>query len=207
MRRATAVIVALLAIGLLPLWFVAMVAGTPDRSVGLGTGAPPVVVNASAHAFAPTARLWTGFPVEVGSTQAGVVTWVALLVLVGGLVLAFEFIDHLGGRRRSEPAAPGSRPVQVPSFILKDGRRLLEYVRPPSTRAGLLAVGGLTWAVFVLTSLLVLEGVTLARTQALGLYLGSLLLTLAILVMVYAAYFVPHITVVEAREHATEGRP
>jgi len=202
-RRATAIIVVLLAVGLVPLWYVALVAGSASGSVSLGTGAAPVAVNASAHSFAPTSGFVGGL-VEVGTTQAGVVTWIALLVLVGGLVAAFRFIDHLGGRgdvdrRRS------SAPITVPSFFVRENRRVLEYVRPPSTRVGLLAIGGLAWAAFTLTSLLVYEGVTLARTQFLGLYLGGLFVVLALLVMTYAAYFVPHVTVVETREHAVEG--
>ena len=195
-------IVVLLAVGLIPLWYVALVAGAPGSTPSLGTGAAAVAVNASAHAFAPTSGFLHG-PTEVGTTQSGVVAWVALLVLVGALVLAFRFVDHLGGRRADGERA-GSR-IEVPSFFVTDERRILEYVRPPSTRAGLLAVGALAWAAFTLTSLLVTEGVTLARTQFLGLYLGGLLVTLALLVAAYAAYFVPHVTVVETREHAVEG--
>ena len=207
MRRETALIVVLLAIGLLPLWYVALVAGTSTQTVSLGTGAAPVAVNTSAHAFTPTARFLTNAPTEVGTTQAGVVTWVGLLVLVAGLILSFRFIDHLGGRREVSDSPSHSSPVRVPSFLLKEDRSILEYVPSPSTRPGLLAVGALTWVAFVLTGLFIFEGVTLARTQFLGLYLGSLLLTLALLVVVYAAYFVPHITVVETREHATEKKP
>lgn len=206
MRRSTAIILVVIAAGLLPLWYFALVADTATGTVSLGTGAQPVAVNASAHAFTPTARFLVSAPVEVGSTQGGVVSWIALLVLVACLVACFRFIDHLGGRGEDAVRSGGLDVVRVPSFLLKEDRRLLEYIWPPSTRAGLLSIGVLTWAAVTLAGLLVFEGVTLARTQFLGLYLGGLLLVLALLVMVYAAYFVPHITVVEPREHAREDR-
>ena len=197
-------IVVLLALGLLPLWYVALASGSSAGAISLGTETTPVAVNASAHAFAPTQRFLTSAPIEVGTTQAGVVTWVALLGLVAALVLSFRFIDRLGGRGTTDMARSGPTSISVPSFLVKEDRRILEYIWPPATRAGLLAIGALTWAAFVLTSLLIYEDLTLARTQFLGLYLGGLLLTLALIVVVYAAYFVPHISVIERREHATE---
>lgn len=196
-------IVVLLAVGLLPLWYVALVSGSPGTTPSLGTGAAPVAVNASTHTFAPTAGFLNGLT-EVGTAQSGVLIWIALFVLVGALVLAFRFVDHLGGRSGTDVGESKVDRVSVPSFLVGENRRILEYVTPSESRGGLAAVGALTWASVTLTCLLVWEGVTLARTQFLGLYFGGLLFTLALLVMTYAAYFVPHITVVETREHGAE---
>ncbi|MFB6165893.1 MAG: hypothetical protein ABEJ31_12105 [Haloarculaceae archaeon] len=199
MRRETVVILLLIAATLGPLWYFAM-AG--EGGVSLGTGAEPVEVVRSAHPFAPTAGFVDG-PVEVSTTQSGVITWVALLLLTGVFVAVFQFLDRLG--RRHEGARADGRPVTVPTYLVKHGRQVLEYVPASGASIGLTSLAASTVLTVLGTIFLVAEGVTLARTQYIAVDLAIVLLSLTLSLVLYTAYFVPHVTVVEPREHAIEG--
>lgn len=199
MRRETVLIVLLIAVVLVPMWYVALTSGTDGSGVSLGKGEDPVPVNASAS-IAPTAG-FVDAPVEVGVNQSGVIVWWALFGLVGALVFAKRFVERVG---RSRPAiAPGGeRDFTVPAFLPTENRWVLEYWPALNSRAGLVVIAALSWSTVVFSGLLVLEGVAYARTQFIGVYAGMAFLSLALTVTAYAAYFLPDITVAEHRgEH------
>ncbi|MFB6073894.1 MAG: hypothetical protein ABEJ89_02650 [Haloarculaceae archaeon] len=200
MRRETVAIVLLVAVVLLPMWYVAMTSGTESGGPSLGTGADPVAVNTSAR-LDPTGK-YLPSPTEVGVNEAGVLTWVALLGMVAVMVGAKRFVDRIGGVRDAiRPTDDGV--VTVPPYLEAADRRIIEYVPATNDWGGLVIVGVLSWAAVSFAGLLVFEGFTRARTQFLGTYAGMLFVTLALLVMAYVAYFVPSVTVAESREHAT----
>lgn len=199
MRRETAVIVLLIAAVLLPMWYVALTSGVEGGGVGIGTGADPVAVNASAE-LRPTGGFLPG-PTEVGVNQAGVVAWVALFAMVGAMVGAMRFHDRMSRLGESAVADGGRATVLVPPYLRTESRRVLDYVPAPASQGGLLVVALLSWVDVALAGLLAEEALGLARTQFIGTYAGTLFLALALTVLAYAAYFVPDITVVESREH------
>ncbi|MFB6080346.1 MAG: hypothetical protein ABEJ81_05050 [Haloferacaceae archaeon] len=197
MRRETVVIVLLVAVVLLPMWYAALTSGTEGGGIGVGTGADPVAVNATAG-LRPTGGPLAG-PVEVGVNQAGVVAWIALLGMVAVMVGAKRFHDRVGDR--SVVADGGGSAVSVPPYLRTDSRRILEYRPAVASRTGLLAVALLSGVDVTAAGLLVEEGLGPARTQLLGAYAGTLFLALALTVLAYTAYFVPDVTVVETRDH------
>lgn len=204
MRRETVIIVLLIASVLLPMWYVALTSGTEGSAIGVGVGADPVAVDPSAD-IDPTGKFMP-MPVEVGPNQAGVITWVALLGTVAAMVGATRFLHRLGHARQSvaesDVEADGGRPVvKVPPYLQTDTRWIVDYWPAPAHRTGLLALAGLSWSTVVFAALLALEGLGQARNQFIGVYAGMLFLSLAATVLVYAAFFVPSITVAERRDH------
>lgn len=199
MRRETAVIIFLIAVVLLPMWYVALTSGTEGGGIGVGTGADPVAVNTSAD-VQPTGGYLSG-PTEVGVNQAGVVAWVALLGMVGAMVGTKRFLDRMSHQEASVVTDGGSTTIFVPPYLRTESRRILDYVPAVSSRGGLLVVALLSWVDVAFAGLLVDEALGLARTQFLGTYAGMLFLALALTVLAYTAYFVPSITVAETREH------
>ncbi|WP_248895804.1 hypothetical protein [Haloplanus halobius] len=204
MRRETVIIVLLIASVLLPMWYVALTSGTPGSSVGLGVGEDPVAVNPDAD-IDPTGK-FLPTPVEVGPNQSGVITWVALLGAVAGIVSVTRFVDRIGHARQSvvesETETDGGKPVvKVPPYLQTDTRWIVDYWPAPADRTGLLALAGLSWCTVVFAGLLASEGLGEARNQFIGTYAGMLFLSLAATVLVYAVFFVPSITVAERRDH------
>ncbi|WP_338740504.1 hypothetical protein [Haloplanus salilacus] len=204
MRRETALIVLLIASVLLPMWYVALTSGTPGSGIGLGVGADPVPVDPGAE-IDPTGK-FLPTPVEVGPNQSGVITWVALLGTVAAMVGATRFLDRLSHVRdsvaESDVEADGGTPVvTVPPYLQTDTRWIVDYWPAPANRTGLLALAGLSWSTVVFAVLVGLETVGQARNQFIGFYVGMLFLSLAATVLVYAAFFVPSITVAERRDH------
>ncbi|CQR49456.1 MULTISPECIES: hypothetical protein [Haloferax] len=199
MRRETAVILLLIAVVLLPMWYVALTSGTEGGGIGVGTGAEPVAVNTSSD-LQPASGYLPG-PVEVGVNQAGVVAWVALLGMVGVMVGTKRFLDRISHLDDSVVADGGRATVSVPPYMETESRRILDYVPAVSSRTGLLVVALLSWVDVSFAALLTLEGLGPARTQFLGTYAGMLFLSLALTVLAYTAYFVPSITVAETRDH------
>lgn len=199
MRRETAVIILLIAVVLLPMWYVALTSGTEGGGIGVGTGADPVAVNTSAD-LQPTGGFLPG-PTEVGVNQAGVVAWVALLGMVGVMVGARRFLDRMSHLDDSAVTDGGSATILVPPYLRTESRQILDYVPAVASRGGLLVVALLSWVDVAFAGLLADETLGLARTQFLGTYAGMLFLALALTVLAYTAYFVPDITVVETREH------
>lgn len=199
MRRETAVILLLIAVVLLPMWYVAMTSGTEGGGIGVGTGADPVAVNTSGG-LQPTGGYLPG-PTEVGVNQAGVVAWTALLGMVGVMVGTKRFLDRISHLDDSVATDGGSTTISVPPYMQTAHRRILDYRPAVSSRSGLLVVALLSWVDISFAGLLVDEGLGPARTQFLGTYAGMLFLALALTVLAYTAYFVPNITVVESRDH------
>ncbi|MFB6184899.1 MAG: hypothetical protein ABEI96_10125 [Haloarculaceae archaeon] len=199
MRRETVIILLLMAVVIVPMWYVALTSGTGGSGIALGKGTEHVPVNTSAS-IAPTARLVSS-PVEVSVNQSGVIVWWALFGLVGALVFARRFIERVG--RSGTAIAPGTGPeFSVPEYLVAEGRWVLEYWPAPNSRAGLVVIAVLGWSTVAFAGLLFIEGTGYARTQYLGLYAGMLFLSLALTVTAYAAYFVPDITIAEHRgEH------
>jgi hypothetical protein len=196
MRRETGIIVLLIAVVLVPMWYVALTSGTAGSGIALGKGVEEVPVNASGEVL-PTAG-FVDAPTEVGVNQSGVIVWWALFGLVGTLTLSKRFVERIG---RSEVAiAPGGDlDFTVPEFLPTEDRWILEYWPAPNTRTALIVTAALAWSTVTFAGLLVIEGTGYARTQYLGVYAGMLFLSLALAVTVYAAYFVPDITVAETR--------
>ena len=204
MRRETVIIVLLIASVLLPMWYVALTSGTPGSGIGLGVGADSVAVDPAAD-IDPTGK-FVPTPVEVGPNQSGVITWVALLGTVAFMVGATRFLDRLSHVRdsvaESEMESDGGTPVvTVPPYLQTDTRWIVDYWPAPANRTGLLALAGLSWSTVVFAALVGLETVGQARNQFIGFYVGMLFLSLAATVLVYAAFFVPSITVAERRDH------
>ncbi len=209
MRRETAVIILLLLAALLPMWYVAAQSGEQISAVKL---------NTSKGSINPTERFISG-PNEIGPNIAGIISWVAMFCLVGMLWYAQGFIPRIaksGSRRQMDSSSPsdsvpvadgganessdGSGPP-LPGFVLNPHRKLAEYHPANNGMTGLWLVAGLSLTTISFAYLLGAEGFGKARTQFIGVYAGLMFLSLAGLVMVYAAWFMPTTKVAEMREH------
>ncbi|MFB6166256.1 MAG: hypothetical protein ABEJ31_13940 [Haloarculaceae archaeon] len=199
MRRETVVIVLLIAAVLGPMWYVALTSGTEGGGIGLGTGAEPVAVNQSA-AINPTGKFMPA-PTEVGPNQAGVISWVALLVTVAVMVGATRFLHRLGHGTESV-VADGGGTIRVPPYLQTPERWIVDYWPAPANRTGLIAVAALSWTTVIFAALVAAEGLGAARNQFIGVYAGMAFLSMAATLLVYAVFFVPSINVAERRDHS-----
>lgn len=188
LERETVLILVLLVAVLAPLWFFAFQTTEAQQEVELDeetTGIAPT------ERFLPT-------PPQVSEFVAGVVTWVALLALVGMLFLTNRLILR-GGRTAESRATDGGTTVSAPSYVQGEDRRLVDYRPAESSTAGLVWLAATAASTVVFAVLFTLEALGLARTQYLGVFGGLLFLSLGLLVAAYATWFLPTVRVAEAR--------
>lgn len=183
--RTVGVLLVILAV-LVPTWAVAM------QPVGDHPG--QVEIDTSQTDMRP-GQTFLPTPTEFTPAQVGVIIWIAL----GLLTAALGFVH----RRMHGAGDPGSDHDETASspWLRTDHRWIVESVPPLESAAGLSVVLGLIAASVALSVLTVLEFLTLARTQYVGLYVGGIFLTLAGATAAYSAYFLPDVTVAEDRYH------
>ncbi|MFB6071066.1 MAG: hypothetical protein ABEJ76_08580 [Halanaeroarchaeum sp.] len=188
MRTRTVAILLIVAAALLPTWFAAMQGGEHAAAVGIDTSKtdirPLQAPIDTPNAFTPA--------------QVGVIIWIALGTLVGILIAVHRFMDHL--------VRPNADPERVPdggspSWFRTEDRWIAEYLGAAETDEGLYVILALTVATVVLSALVVVEFLTLARTQYFGFYVGGIFFSLAGMAAAYYAWFLPHVTVAEERYH------
>lgn len=187
-ERETILIVVLIGLVLAPMWYFALASGEPTPGVQLQSDSDTEI--APTETFLPT-------PTEVNTNVSGVVTWLALFVLVAMIVYTRRFTERVG---RATDVLRLNDAV-LPSWLTSEDRSVLSYWPARTPSAGLITLGLLTWAVVAFAGLLTWEGLNYARTQFLGIYMGMMLLTMGVWMAVYTTWFMPSITVAEQREH------
>jgi hypothetical protein len=210
-RRGTLVIALLVALALLPMWYVAL-QGEPASE--------EIQIDQSVSEIRPLAGP-VDAPNKLSPSQVGVVVWVALFALFAVLVGAHRFMNTAvrpsdadadvtvsdggyagpdeGGAESSEGRPDGG--AHSPSWLRTKRRWLVEYHEATGTNEGIVVMGALTILAVVFSALFTGEYLTLARTQYFGLYAAGLFLSLAALTVAYYAWFMPHVKVAERREH------
>lgn len=189
----TLVILFLVTLVLAPLWFFALSSAEAESEVSL---------RQVEGGIAPTERV-VPTPVEVNELVAGVITWIALFVLVALIYLAHQLVRRIG--HAGEPVDVDE--ASLPTGFLTEDRRLVDYWPARATAAGLVGLFGASVATVGFAALFVLEALTAARTQLLGVYGGALFLSLGALVAVYTAWFLPSVRLVEERTPSKIARP
>lgn len=188
-ERETVLIVVLIGLVLAPMWYFALASGEPTAGVQLQSDDDTAI--APTETFIPT-------PTEINSNVSGVVTWVALFVLVAMIVYTRRFTERVGHVPEAIRPDGGSA---LPSWLIADHRQVLAYWPAKAPSVGLATLAILTWTVVAFAALLAWEGLNYARTQFLGIYMGMMLLSMGIWMAVYITWFIPSITVAEQREH------
>ncbi|MFB6179815.1 MAG: hypothetical protein ABEI77_08835 [Halorientalis sp.] len=203
----TAVILVLIAIVLVPTWAFALASASPSHEV---------VLNGSSTAIAPT-ETFLPTPAQVDEYVAGVIVWVALLVLVAMIFYTHQFIRTVGraaGASETAPTTTGqsaqpsspdggttaesTSPGPLPSYLRTPYRRVLEYWPARYSTPGMVSLTLFAWASVTFAALFGLEAMTWSRRQYLGIYAGMLFLSLGVLVAIYATWFVPDVVVAES---------
>jgi len=190
MKRETAIIILLIGVVLLPMWYVAYQSGNGHEHVKLNQK----VSNISATGA------FINMPSEVKPNTAGIVSWIAVFGLVGILMSYMKVIERIQTSTGSIVSG-GRVGVPVPSFFNTEHRWLVDYRPAIDNNRGLILMTLFTITTIIFAALIVQEGLGLARTQFIGIYAMMLFLSLAEVVMVYYAYFIPHTQVAEEREH------
>ena len=198
-EKETIVILFLIAIVLGPMWFFAF------ESVSSET---PVALSQEEGKIAPTEKFIPS-PVEVNEFIAGVITWVALFALVGMIYYTHQFVRTVG--QAEEPvatdqseesvAADGGIRASLPSYFLTDERWLADYWPAQFSTPGMIGIFVMAWSSVVFALLFIMEAMTWARTQYLGVYGGMMFLSLGVFVAVYTIWFLPSARLVEDRGH------
>ncbi|MFB6134412.1 MAG: hypothetical protein ABEJ55_05440 [Halanaeroarchaeum sp.] len=188
MRVRTIGILLIVLVALLPTWYAAAQTVEHPEEVGIDTEKtdirPLQSIVDTPQAFTPA--------------QIGVVIWLALGVLVGVLAAFHRFMERLV-RPSSGPAARTDGGTY--SWFRSDRRWVAEYVGPAESDEGVFVLLGLAATVVALSVLVVVEFLTLARTQYFGLYVGGIFLAFAGMIAGYYAWFLPHVRVAEERYH------
>jgi hypothetical protein len=201
-EKETVVILLLIAIVLGPMWFFAFTSMESESAVVLSQNTGTIDPT---ETFLPT-------PVEANEFIAGVITWIAVFALVGMIYYTHHFIRTLGQSGESvitgdeSVAADGGRADggvvgSLPSYILAGERRLADYWPAQYATPGVVGIAIMAWSAVTFSLLFVMETLTWARTQYLGVYAGMAFLSLGVLVAVYATWFLPSMHVVEDRGH------
>jgi hypothetical protein len=213
MRRATLVIAALVALVLLPMWYVG-IQGEPTSE--------EIQIDRSVSEITPLAGI-VDTPNKLSPSQVGVIVWVALFALYGVLAGAHRFMNSAvrpsdadaevvvsdgGYAGRRDPGHDAGPPdgqtdggVSHPDWLSTDDRWLVEYHDATGSNEGIVVMGALTVLSIVFSALFTGEYLTLARTQYFGLYAAGLFFSLAALTVAYYAWFMPHVEVAEKRGH------
>jgi len=189
-RRTLAITVIVLSV-LLPMWFFAIQGEPPSAEIE---------IDQSVNEIRPLDGI-VDTPNKLSPSQVGVIVWVALLALIGVLAAAHRFMNE--AVRPPDDAAVAADGGSASAFWLDTGERwVVEYYDASEQVEGLLAMGGLTVLAIVFAALFTGEYFTLARTQYFGVYAAGMFFSLAGLTVAYYAWFMPHVEVVERREHA-----
>lgn len=209
MRRETLVIGVLVALVLLPMWYVA-IHGEPASE--------EIEIDPSVSEIRPLDGP-VDAPNKLSPSQVGVIVWVALFGLYGALVGAHRFMNsavrpsdadaevvvsdggHSGSRDAESSEGRTDGGLETPSWLNTEERWLVEYHDATGSNEGILVMGALTILAIVFSALFTGEYLTLARTQYFGLYAAGLFLSLAALTVAYYAWFMPHVKVAEKRRH------
>ena len=192
MRREILVIGLVVALVLIPMWYVALHGEPPAEQVEID----PTVSD-----IRPLAEI-VDTPEKLSPSQVGVVVWIALFALVVVLAFAHRFMnravrpDDGGGTSVSDVEDAGHL-----SWLGTDSRWVVEYHSAAESTEGIVAMGALTVLAIVFAALFTGEYLTLARTQYFGVYAAGLFLSLAALTVAYYAWFMPHVVVAEERGH------
>jgi hypothetical protein len=190
MRRNTILIVAMIAMVLLPMWYVSLHGEPPSEEIAIDESVTDI-------------RPLDGFvdtPNKLSPSQVGVIVWVALFGLFGALAAVHQFMnDAVRPPDDAEAVADGGQ-VSLP-WLQTDERWIVEYHDASDAIEGLVAMGGLTVLAIVFAALFTGEYLTLARTQYFGIYAAGMFLSLALSTVAYYAWFMPHIEVAEHRGH------
>lgn len=197
-EKETVAILVLLALVLGPMWFFALSSHSSTSAVVLS---PDKGAINPTETFLPT-------PVEVNEFVAGVITWLAVFALVGMIYYTHHFIRTVGEsgesavtEREGQVAADGGINAAIPPYILAGGRRLVDYWPAKYATPGVAGVAIMAWSTASFSVLFVLEVLTWARTQYLGIYGGMALLSIGVLGAIYTTWFLPSMQVVEKRGH------
>ncbi|MDG5776906.1 hypothetical protein VB773_12940 [Haloarculaceae archaeon H-GB2-1] len=190
MRRETLVIATVVALVLLPMWFVAIQGEPPSEEIE---------IDQSVTEMRPLQSI-VDTPNKLSPSQVGVVVWVALFALLGALTAVHRFMNR--AVRPDEPADAnvGDDPGGA-SWFTTDFRWLAEYHDSTDAIEGIVVMGALTVLAIVFAALFTGEYLTLARTQYFGTYAAGMFLSLAGSTVAYYAWFLPHVEVVEERGH------
>lgn len=204
-EKETIVILLLLAAVLGPMWSLALLSAHSET---------PVTLSQEKGKIAPAEQVFPA-PTEVNEYVAGVITWLAVFAVVGMIFYTHQFVRSVG--QSGDPmdateqssrsvAADGSGRINVrdvlPSYILSDDRWLANYWPARFSTPGMIGIAAMSWSTVVFAVLFVMEALSWARTQLLGIYGGMMFLSLGVLVAVYAIWFLPSMHIVEDREHA-----
>lgn len=190
MRREAVVPLLLVLLALLPMWYVALQGEPP---------AEQVEIDQSVSDIRPLAEI-IDTPEKLSPSQVGVIVWVALFGLVAVVAGAHRFMNQ-AVRPPDEQAARADGGESEPSWLVSGSRWIAEYQPASASVSGIVVMAALTVLAIVFAALFTGEYLTLARTQYFGLYAAGMFLALAGLTVAYYAWFMPHILVVERREH------
>jgi hypothetical protein len=205
-EKETIVILLLLAAVLGPMWTFALLSTTTET---------PVTLSQEKGKIAPSEQVFPA-PVEVNEYVAGVITWVAVFAVVAMIFYTHQFVRSVGqsgdpvdATEQSSGAVAadgGGRSVDLseilPSYLLTDDRWLANYWPARFSTPGMIGIAAMSWSAVVFAVLFVMEALSWARTQLLGIYGGMMFLSLGVLVAVYAIWFLPSMHIVEDRDHA-----
>jgi hypothetical protein len=201
MRRGTILVLGIIALVLIPMWFVALQGEPPSEEIE---------IDQSVNEIRPL----DGFlntPNKLSPSQVGVIVWVALFVLLGVLAFFHRFMNRAarpasgtegvtpGDETGVEAATDGG--VSSRSWLETEDRWITEYAPASDAIEGLLAMGSLSVLTIVFAALFTGEYFTLARTQYFGIYAFGMFMSLTGLTVSYYAWFMPHVEVAERREH------
>ncbi|MFW6003783.1 MAG: hypothetical protein ACOCPT_05125 [Halanaeroarchaeum sp.] len=188
MRTRTIGILLIVLVVLLPTWFTAIQTVEHAEEVG---------IDAEQTDMRPLQSI-VDTPEAMTPAQVGVVIWLALGGLLAVLVGFHRFMDHLvrppGGPRAVTDGG-------ALDWFQTEHRWVAEYVDAAESDEGVFAILALSALTVVLAVLLIVEFLTLARTQYVGLYVGGIFLALAGMTAAYYAWFLPHVHVAEERYH------
>ena len=192
MRRETLAVVVVLAAVLLPMWYVALQGEAPTEEVE---------IDRSVSEIQPLSG-FVDTPNKLAPSQVGVVVWWALLLLVGVLAGAHQFMNWAVRPDEVEErsVADGGTELRLP-WIETDRRWVVEHHPPSQATEGIVVMGALAVLAIVFAALFTGEYLRLARTQYFGVYAAGMFLSLAALTVAYYAWFMPHVEVLERRGH------
>lgn len=195
MRRETIVILLVIAVVLIPMWYVGLHGESPSEEIAIDHSVSEI-------------RPLEGFldtPNKLSPSQVGVIVWMALFVMLGVLVAAHRFMNRVvrpsGGTAAAEPAVAEDGGQQTAPWLETADRWVVEYSPASEDLEGIVVMGGLTVLTIAFAALFTGEYLTLARTQYFGVYAAGMFLSLAMLTVAYYAWFMPHVKVAEKRGH------
>ena len=141
-------------------------------------------------------------PGKLTPSQVGVITWIALLGLLGVLAGLHRFMES--ATRPAFPEADGGQFV-VPDWFVTEKRWVVEYHPGGESSEGLVVVAALSVLAIACAMLFAAEFATLVRTQYIGLYATGMFVSLAAMTAAFYAWFMPHVEVAEHRGHDVGG--